>query len=1078
MVMKFLKLYILFIFLANSIIFGQFGQNKVQYKDYNWVYIQTKHFDIYFPEEGKVYTEFAAAAAEDALDDIQQRLDYQINNRISIIIYNSHNDFQETNTTDSYLGQGTGGFTEPFKNRVVFPFEGSYKKFRHVIHHELVHAVMRDMLYGGTIQNIVAKGITLQLPLWYNEGMAEYLSSDWETNSDMFIRNAIINDFLPDIRGLSGYFAYRGGQSIMKFIADKYGKEKIGELLQRINDLNSFEGGIKATIGLNLEELNEQWKKEMKIQYWPDIASREEPDDFSRRLTDNKKGIGFYNTSPAISPNGDKMAFISDRDIYLDVYVRSIKNKDDIERVVSSGTTFDFEELNVLYPTLTWSPDNNHIALSLKQGGDDVITVIDVENKEYKNLPVKMPGIESVSWSPDGKKIAFNGHDAKQSDIYVYDLDKRQLYKVTDDIFTDDEPTWGPKSDMIFFSSDRGAILDSSMIGDDFNIFYHDYKQLDLYQVNLNTKKITRLTDWEFSDEKDAVVSPEGDQILFTSDRNGITNIYKKPIVFKEGTDISRIVDLEAVPITNSLNPLEQLSLSKDGMKLIYTSLFKKGYNIFLIDDPFDLEIDQDSLKLTPFMAHVIAKSKGLIPNISFFADSPLQTIENDSAKTKIASKKVKKKEEEKKKRSFIFTGDLVTETEKDTTKSDYSNYIFGAEENSNKKKPGDEKTGQELFADKLDTNGNYLVNRYKINFTPDLVYANAGWSTMYGLIGTTVMSFSDVLGNHRLVGLTGFQIDLKNSDYGLSYYYLAKKINYSVEAFHTARFVYLYRGLYTYLYRFRNYGGLVSASIPLNRFYRFETSFTAINVTSENLDNMFEPMERIFYFLPSVSLVHDNTMWGYYSPIQGTRYKATVFGNLGFSDSRKSFYSVTWDFRKYIRFLFDNSLVLRFSGGYSGGNNPQRFMLGGTSNWINRSFATGTLPIRNASDFAFLTPAMPLRGYRYGEQLGTKYMLMNVELRLPIIRYLLAGPIIPIFFQNVIGTAFVDVGTAWTKNQELNFSFKHTYQDYSKGMLIGTGFGARTYLLFFLLRVDVAWAYNGSKFSTPKYYFSLGVDF
>jgi outer membrane protein assembly factor BamA len=169
---------------------------------------------------------------------------------------------------------------------------------------------------------------------------------------------------------------------------------------------------------------------------------------------------------------------------------------------------------------------------------------------------------------------------------------------------------------------------------------------------------------------------------------------------------------------------------------------------------------------------------------------------------------------------------------------------------------------------------------------------------------------------------------------------------------------------------------------------------------------------------------------------------------------------------------------VLRFSGGYSGGNNPQRFMLGGTSNWINRSFATGTLPINNASDFAFLTPAMPLRGYRYAEQLGTKYVLMNIELRMPIIRYLLAGPIIPIFFQNVIGTAFVDVGTAWTKNEELNFSFKKTKADYSQGMLIGTGFGARTFVLFFLLRVDVAWAYDGNNFSTPHYYFSLGVDF
>ena len=154
--MKIQILNILLLLSITSSLYGQFGQNKVQYNDYEWFYIQTEHFDIYFTEEGKINAEFCAAVAEDALEDIHGKLDYQINNRISLIIYNSHNDFQETNTTDSYLGQGTGGFTEPFKNRVVFPFEGSYKKYRHVIHHELVHAVMRDMLYGGTIQNIVA----------------------------------------------------------------------------------------------------------------------------------------------------------------------------------------------------------------------------------------------------------------------------------------------------------------------------------------------------------------------------------------------------------------------------------------------------------------------------------------------------------------------------------------------------------------------------------------------------------------------------------------------------------------------------------------------------------------------------------------------------------------------------------------------------------------------------------------------------------------------------------------------------------------------------------------------------------
>lgn len=1078
---KLFKYYLLFLFLASPV-FAQFGQNKVQYKEYDWFYIQTKHFDVYYSEDGKVNAEFAAAAAEDALEDIEERLDYQINNRVSLIVYNSHNDFQETNTTDGYLGQGTGGFTEPFKNRVVFPFEGDYKKYRHVIHHELVHAVMRDMLYGGTIQNIVSRGITLNLPHWFHEGMAEYLSSNWETNSDMFIRNAIINDFLPDIQQLSGYFGYRGGQSVFKYIADKYGREKVGELLTRINDVGNFERGLKLTLGITLEELSEKWKKDIKVHYWPDIATREEPDQFSKRLTETKKTMGFYNTSPVISPIGNKMAFISDRDIYLDVYVRDLRDKDDLEKIVSSGTTFDFEELNVLYPTLTWSPDNKHIALALKKGGDDVITIVNIDTKEYSSLPFSFGGIGSVSWSPDGKRIAFAAHNASQSDIYVYNFDTKKVTNVTDDIFTDSQPSWGPNSEKIYFSSDRGEYLTPFMLPESFNIFEHNYKQLDLYQTDLNTNKITRLTDWEFSDEKSVVVSPKDDAILFVSDKNGIINIYKMSINNISQSEENTIPSEFAKPITNSLNQLEQLSLSQDGMKLIYTTLFKRGYNIFLIDDPFNLAEELDSLEMTDFMASVHANALyGLDSEVAFLANSKLPDGTQISAEEKPIFLADQEKEKEGK-RNFIFTGDLVVdsddEVEQDSTAKDYSNFVFSTNGDSQFNADKDSENDEELFTQKLDKNGNYLVNRYKVNFTPDLIYANAGYSTMYGLIGTTVMSFSDMLGNHRLIGITGFQVDLKNSDYGLSYYYLAKKVNFGIELFHTARFVYLTRGSVYNLFRFRNYGGSISTSIPLSKFYRFEAAFTGILTSSENLDSFAEPMEKLFYTIPSISFVHDNTMWGYYSPIQGTRYKATIFGNFGFNDPRRSFYSVTWDYRKYIRFLFDNSVVFRLSGGYSGGNNPQRFMLGGTDNWINRTFSTGGVPIENASDFAFLSPAMPLRGYNYAEQIGTKYMLINLELRLPIIRYLVAGPIIPLFFQNVIGTAFIDVGTAWTKNEDFDFSFKSAENNLSKGMLMGTGFGARSFVLFFLLRFDVAWAYDFNGFSKPKYYFSIGVDF
>ncbi|MGK9367704.1 peptidase MA family metallohydrolase [Melioribacter sp. Ez-97] len=258
------KFILFFLLFAQAAVYPQFGQNKVQYKTYDWYYIQTKHFDIYFADGGDTMAEFAAHAAEDALKRIEDDFNYRINNRIILILYNSHNDFQETNITDQYTGQGVGGFTEPFKNRVVIPFEGSYEKFRHVIHHELVHAVMQDMYFGGSIQNIISKGITLQLPHWFMEGSAEYFSQGWETYTDMFIRNAIISEVLPDIQGLSGYLGYRGGQSVFKYIADTYGREKLGELINKIQGLGSLEAAMKASLGIDLEELNERWKKALK----------------------------------------------------------------------------------------------------------------------------------------------------------------------------------------------------------------------------------------------------------------------------------------------------------------------------------------------------------------------------------------------------------------------------------------------------------------------------------------------------------------------------------------------------------------------------------------------------------------------------------------------------------------------------------------------------------------------------------------------------------------------------------------------------------------------------------------------
>ncbi len=1057
------KTILIYIFFSTAL-FAQFGQNKVNYKDTEWFYIQTKHFDIYFTVGGEKIAEFTASASEDALSRIQKDLNYQLNNRVSLIVYNSHNDFQETNVTDEYTGKGTGGFTEPFKNRVVFPFEGSYKKFQHVVAHELVHAVMRDMYFGGTIQNIISKGITLQVPTWFMEGSAEYLSQGWETNTDMFIRNSIISETLPDINQLDGYLAYRGGQSVFRYIADTYGRQKVGEIISKIQNYGTLEQTLKASIGIGLEELNERWKKSLKKQFWPDIAVKQDPDELSKRLTDNKKIGGFYNTSPVLSPQGDKIAFISDRDIYLDVYIMDAQDGKVLKKIVESGKTTDFEELTVLHPSLTWSPDNKRIALSSKSGGYDVITIIDAETEISYELPFKLPGIEIVNWSRDGNKLAFIAYNSQQSDVYIYDFSTKSFTNLTNDIFSDTDPIWTPDSKKIIFSSDRGDDLKQTTSTVDFQMFNHPFKQLDIYSIDIETKNIERITNWQYSDEKSPAVSADGKELLFVSDKNGINNIYRIKIDSIEN-NLSQVS--KALPITNSLSDLGQLSLSYDGKKLVFAALYNLGYNIFMLNNPFDIKLETDSLKYTDYMKSIVTaknrnEEKSLLQTI-VLKDS---TDQHKVAITDSTNQKTK-----------IFVGQFEKDKKsvKDSTQTDYSKYVF-VHDPTESDSARIEKRNQ-IFRETLDKNGNFLVNRYKVNFSPDLIYANAGYSTLYGLLGTTVLSFSDVLGNHRLIGQTSLQVDIKNSDYGLAYYYLKERVDFGLQAFHTARFLYRDSNLGSELYRFTNFGLIGMASYPLDRFHRMDFGLSVLSVSADNLDNSSVPSDHNTYILPSFSFVQDNVLWGYTSPIEGTRYSLTLFGDPGFMRSTQSFYSLVFDYRNYFRFWFDNGFVFRLSGGISGGANAQRFFIGGTENWINRTFATGGIPISNANDFAFLTPALPLRGYDYAEQLGTKYGLLNLELRLPIIRYLLTGGL-PLFFQNILGVAFIDVGSAWDNTSKLQLVGRdENGEAVTKDLLIGTGVGFRLYMLF-LWRLDIAWKFDLNKFSSPRYYLSIGLDF
>ena len=382
-------------------VFSQgFGQNKIQYQTRHWQFLQSEHYDIYFYEGGATAAKFTAAVAESSYHQISRLLNFKMQARTPILVYNSHNDFEETNVSAEIQDESVGGFTEFFKNRVVLPYEGSLEQFRHVIHHELVHAMHLQFFYG-TGAGAAIRGISgFAWPLWYGEGHAEYFARHWDAESDNFIRDAVVSEYLPPIPQLNGFLAYKGGQALIYWMENRYSVEKVTKFNQTTRRVKNVERAIKETFGMTMEDFSDAWQKGMRQEYWPEIARRTAPADLATQVTNHVKNDAFINNSPALSPSGDRLAYISDRAGKFDIYVTSTLEVKKSRRLVSAQKQSGLEELHWLRPGITWSPDSKQIAFAAKAGARDAIHLVDVERSEIiRTYQPKLDGLWSPAWS-------------------------------------------------------------------------------------------------------------------------------------------------------------------------------------------------------------------------------------------------------------------------------------------------------------------------------------------------------------------------------------------------------------------------------------------------------------------------------------------------------------------------------------------------------------------------------------------------------------------------------------------------------------------------------------------------------
>ncbi|MCK4386098.1 MAG: PD40 domain-containing protein, partial [candidate division Zixibacteria bacterium] len=868
-----------------------FGKNKVQYETFDWYFIQTENLDIYYYKDEYHLAKFAADVLEDAYLKVKEELRYDLSKRVPVILYNSHNDFQQTNVIPYLIEEGVGGFTEVFKNRIVVPFTGSYEDFRHVLHHELTHAVTFDMLYGDIAGSFLSRQYLFQLPLWFAEGYAEYSSrGGWDIQADMVLRDATINGYLAPLDLAGGYLVYKEGQSAIGYIVKKYGEEKLSEILNKGKTSLSMDKALKSAIGLDTRGLSEEWAKFLRKEYWPEIASRSEAKGFAKQLTDHIKDGSYMNERPALSPQGDRLAIFSDRSDYTEVYIISAIDGKVIERLVKGERSGDLESLHSYVSGLAWSPDGESLAFVSKSKGKDVLCLINVKNKKiYRKFYFNLDAMRSPSWSPDGGKIAFVGIKNGKTDIYLCDLETQKATKLTDDYYDDEGPSFSPDGNSIAFSSDRPI----QSFEDSVNYKYGHY---NLYLYDLDLQKITSLTENQGSNAS-PTWSPDGKKLCFVSDRNGIYNLY--------------VLDLDSsltFPITNVLSGCFSPSWSKDGEVIAFSSLQKGGWDIFLLKDIKPVSPEGESLTNTPY----------------------LLSLEADTISTQPDT--VKKEE--------------VTEK-----KLDFSSYVFkaGQSELDSLADLLEEKT-----VEKKDTiitklpNGEYARKKYKPKFSPDLISGGLSYDTFFGFRGQSLIAISDMFGNHTFMLATDLVNTIDQSNFQLFYLYMPQRINYGAGILHTK---YYYIDSYDRLFSDRVYGALGYISLPFSKFTRADVDLTQISVDRKYYDPPYQD-RSVKVFLASLSLINDTVIWGHTGPVNGSRSLFSYEYAPYITPRYLSYGAAIMDYRKYWHFTKRYSFTFRLAGGFSHGEDKKKFYLGGISNWIGPSL--GSEEIYGINDLYF----------------------------------------------------------------------------------------------------------------------------
>jgi Tol biopolymer transport system component len=566
-------LVLLFSFVSVPSLFAQggyFGQNKVQYREFDFKVLKTDHFDIYYYAEEEPAARMASRMAERWYARLSSLLNHELRGRQPLILYASPAHFWQTNAIQGTLGEGTGGVTEAYKRRIVLPFAGPIEATDHVLGHELVHAFQYDITNTNVSSGTAG---ALALPLWFIEGMAEYLSiGPVDPHTSMWMREAARREKLPDIDDLDNpkYFPYRYGQAVWAYIGGRFGDEVVGEMLRAGGGRSGgYQTAIESVLGVKTEELSKEWHSAVFDAFKPIAETTKMPASIARAVIQKKKGSEL-NVSPELSPDGSKLIFFSERDLFsIDLFVADARTGEILRKVTDTATDAHFESLQFLTSAGAWDPAGKRFVFPGISKGQPVLTIVDVDRgRTEREIRLKeLDEVVNPAWSPDGRSIAFSALVGGFNDLFVYDLEASQLRRLTTDSFAELDPAWSPDGKRLAFSTDRFTTDLPNIVAGRPRLAIMDVASGNVEQVG------------GFNDGKNIGPqwSADGTALYFLSDHQGVTNIYRTQI----GGETRQLTNLlTGVSGITAMSPA--LSVAKG--RIVFSAYEDDGYSIYALE--------------------------------------------------------------------------------------------------------------------------------------------------------------------------------------------------------------------------------------------------------------------------------------------------------------------------------------------------------------------------------------------------------------------------------------------------------------------------------------------------------------